>query len=196
MRRCLKSKQNPEEVAAKTNQLAVLQRLEDCNYLKIYFMDQSGFSLIPPIPYGWQLKDELIRLPSSHSKRFNVLGFMSKDNELITFTTEKSINSAFTIQAMDDFCASRKEPCVVVLDNAPIHKSNAFKLKIDEWEKKGMRVFFLPPYSPHLNKIEILWRKIKYEWINYNAYLSFDNLKNEVNNIFSDFGTKYTIHFA
>ena len=31
------------------------------------------------------------------------------------------------------------------------------------WEERGLFVWFLPTYSPHLNIAEILWRKLKYE---------------------------------
>jgi len=36
---------------------------------------------------------------------------------------------------------------------------------------------WLPPYSPELNLIEILWRKIKYQWLPLRAYLSFNHLQ-------------------
>ncbi|MDR1180459.1 MAG: transposase, partial [Bacteroidales bacterium] len=36
--------------------------------------------------------------------------------------------------------------------------------------------FFLPPYSPELNKIEILWRFIKYKWLPFEPFLNFQNL--------------------
>jgi transposase len=45
----------------------------------------------------------------------------------------------------------------------------------------------IPPYSPELNKIEILWRKIKYERLNFSAYESFAALKENLNHIFSNF---------
>ena len=85
---------------------------------------------------------------------------------------------------------------VVVLDNAPIHRSKAFQNKIAEWSKKKLKIFWLPTYSPQLNLIEILWRFMKYEWIESQAYTSWNNLVEYVENILKDFGTKYTINFA
>ncbi|MDR2810274.1 MAG: transposase [Tannerellaceae bacterium] len=35
--------------------------------------------------------------------------------------------------------------------------------KIQQWLKQDLFIFFLPPYSPELNMIEILWRFIKYK---------------------------------
>jgi len=36
---------------------------------------------------------------------------------------------------------------------------------VERWLAKGVGVHFLPPYCPESNQIEILWRKIKYEWL-------------------------------
>jgi transposase len=52
----------------------------------------------------------------------------------------------------------------IVLDNAPIHRSEEFEEKIEEWEQVGLKIYFLPAYCPSLNKIEMLWQKIKYDW--------------------------------
>ena len=67
-------------------------------------------------------------------------------------------------------------PTVVVMDNASIHTSEAFQEEILKWEKQGLSIFYLPEYSPELNLIEILWRFMKYEWIEFWAYTSFAHL--------------------
>jgi transposase len=47
------------------------------------------------------------------------------------------------------------------LDNGPIHKAKATLALFPEWAAKGLHIHFLSPYSPELNRIEILWRKMK-----------------------------------
>lgn len=37
-------------------------------------------------------------------------------------------------------------------------------------ETRGLFIYYLPPYSPELNLIEILWSFIKYAWLPFNAY--------------------------
>lgn len=44
--------------------------------------------------------------------------------------------------------------------------------KLDEWKERQIEIFQLPSYSPQLNLIEILWRFMKYEWIEISAYRS------------------------
>ena len=51
-------------------------------------------------------------------------------------------------------------------------------------------MFFLVTYSPHLNLIETLWRRIKYQWLKAKDYTNFETLTNAVENIVLDVGKK------
>ena len=83
------------------------------------------------------------------------------------------------------------------MDNAPIHKSKIFMSNIEKWRvENDLFLLFLPTYSPELNLIEILWRKIKYEWLEFNAYLSFDRLKRNLKTILDNVGKKFNIQFV
>ena len=46
---------------------------------------------------------------------------------------------------------------IIVHDNASIHRSNLVKKHHQHWLKQGLSVFFLPPYSPEMNRIEGQW---------------------------------------
>lgn len=50
---------------------------------------------------------------------------------------------------------------VIIQDNASIHRANIVKERIHLWEKQGLIVFFLPPYSPEMNRIEEQWLHLK-----------------------------------
>ena len=53
------------------------------------------------------------------------------------------------------------KPCVVVLDNAPFHTAGVIREREQKWEAKGLTLYRLPPYCPHLNLIEGVWRRLK-----------------------------------
>ena len=55
---------------------------------------------------------------------------------------------------------------------------------------------YLSTYSPELNLIEILWRKVKYEWMPLAAYESFHSLRNYVHQVLSGYGSEYRISFV
>lgn len=164
--------------------------------LKVYFADESGFSLDPSVPYGWQESGKYTAIVPEKSPRRNVFGLLTRDNHFEGYDTLDSINAQLLIAFMDDFASKITENCLVVMDNAPFHHANIFKNKKEEWEKKGLLTWFLPSYSPHLNKIETLWRKVKYEWLKPKDYLNWDIFNQALDNIFNNIGQEFTIKFS
>lgn len=198
IRKILKKSPDEAEYACKCLELAQLIKLEEQQYLEIYFADESGFNETPCVPYGWQEKGKELSIPSQKGQRCNVFGLMTRTNKLIAATTSSSIKSDFVIEQIDKLCydENRKIRTVVVLDNAKIHHSNAFKSKIQEWKEQDLEIFYLPTYSPHLNFIETLWRKMKYEWILPIHYKSWKETFAQINHIIANLGTKYSIKFS
>jgi transposase len=86
-------------------------------------------------------------------------------------------------------------PRIVVIDNAAIHKGKAMDSKRQQWAAQGLYLYYLPPYSPELNRIRLLWKQAKYYWRSF-CSLQKDERLNEVNFIFNAFGTEFTINFA
>ena len=191
----LKRKCNKDEFELKKEQIESLKRLEDSGYLDLYFGDESHFGLTPNVPYAWQTKENPILLPAAKGKFLNVIGLMTRKNKLFFEVLETTYNTDKVISYMDSFVAQTVKKTVVILDNSPIHKSKKFMAKIEEWKEKDVLIFFLPPYSPELNLIEILWRRIKYQWIPFDAYICFQNLKERLSYVLSNFGEKYDIIF-
>ena len=85
---------------------------------------------------------------------------------------------------------------MVVIDNASIHTSEEFADKLPSWKKKGLIIKYLPPYSPELNLIEILWRRIKYTWLPFSAYACLNALSEALETILRHVGSEYQITFA
>jgi len=165
-------------------------------HIRLVFVDESGFTMQPYLPYGWQKKDTQIRiLARKNKKRLNLLGFMSAELRLSVYQNEKSIDSEFFINAVEDYIQKIDKPTVLVVDNSPIHRSKAVYYKLQQWQDQNLFIFFLPKYSPHLNPIEILWKRMKYKWLNKKHYHSFRTLKKRIIQIITHFGGEYTINF-
>jgi transposase len=197
VRRKVKRKPDPQEYEGKKQELEQLQAQHDKGEIDLRYVDQSGFCLIPIIPYAWQFKGETIELPSSSSrKRLNVIGFFNTTNELQAYTFECTIDSDIMIACIDDFCQVVTKKTVLVMDQASIHTSDAFMDRIPVWKEQGVEIFHLPTYSPQLNLIEILWRFIKYEWLDFAAYESWKHLVDYVEEVLRNVGTEYKINFA
>lgn len=196
IRRKVKGQPDPEVYNERKKALDVLIEEDKQGIIDLRYYDESGFCLVPYIPYAWQEQGETISIESGPSPRLNVLGFMNKRNELEAYTFEGSVDSTVVIHCFNQFCKTIQGPTVIVMDNASIHTSEAFQEAIPKWEKKGLSVFYLPKYSPELNLIEILWRFMKYEWIEFWAYTNFAYLIQYVEGVIKDFGNKYKINFG
>jgi hypothetical protein len=192
----LKKRQCPIEQASKTEALAELLALAAVGVIDVFFGDESGFWQTPVVARAWQFAGEEIRIFPEKGKRLSVFGLLNFHCEGKFWTTEKTIRSSMVVDCLEEWIADKSDkPRVLVLDNARIHRSRLVQSKLAEWEEKGFYIFNLPPYSPHLNIIEILWRKMKYEWLKPDHYAWFEKLTEAIKEILSNLGTEYKIKF-
>ena len=84
---------------------------------------------------------------------------------------------------------------MVVLDNARV-PTKAVKDRFAVWQERGLFVCFLPTYSPHLNIAEVLWRKLKYEWLRAEDYSDAETLHYAVWQALSAVGKSLRIEFG
>ena len=196
VRKSLKRLRDPVAFAKCQRALAALQQQEDKGQIDLYYFDESGFALDPTIPYAWQEPESVIELPAMKYGRINVLGFMNRHNDLQAFMFEASIHTGVVIACFDAFCHTLTKKTVVVVDNASIHTSEEFEDRIPYWKKQGLVIKYLSPYSPELNLIEILWRRIKYTWLPFSAYECLNALSEALEAILSQVGSEYQITFA
>jgi transposase len=198
-KRMRKSAKSQRDEAAFREAQAELQEFQEAHRdgeLDLYYFDEAGFSLQPSIPYGWQPKDETQEIPSRRSQQVNVLGFLSLSCSFVPFTVEGTIDTDVVIVCFEAFSKQLERMTIVVIDNASSHTSKRFEACCEEWEERGLFLYFLPPHCPELNLIEILWRMMKYHWLPLSAYESFQCLVKHVHELLAQVGSRYTIAFS
>ena len=126
----------------------------------------------------------------------HVLGFMNSKNDLPPFLFAQSVHTEVVLACCEALSKTRKKKTVVVMDNASVHTSEALEACLPQWKKKGLIMKYLTPYAPELNLREILWRNIKYTWLLFSAYQCLNALREALENILKNFGSKYQITFA
>jgi transposase len=99
------------------------------------------------------------------------------------------------IACFEQFSRQLAQQTYVFLDNAPMHRSQEFIEQIPKWVQQNLIIKYLPPYSPELNLIEILWRFMKYYWLPFSAYASVQSLYGAIAELLTRVGTEYTITF-
>lgn len=171
--------------------------LEKQGFIKIYYADESGFTMNSYLPSAWQKKGEHLAIVPNKYARINVFGLLSRDMDFYAYTLKSNIDSTAVITFIDEFIKERKspQPTVIVLDNATMHTSSEFEAELERWEAEDIYIFYLPKYAPHLNLIETLWRKIKYEWLKQHHFIGSVFFFAGLDAILKKIGTEYSINF-
>ncbi len=184
------------EAAFRSSQaeIQVLRAQAAAGHMVLAYVDEAGFSQAHPNRSAWTPRGQCHLIQATRGKRLNVLGAMLSSGALFTAKLWQATRS----DAFVGFLGLLKEqvtmPLTVILDNASIHKAKSIQPIIEHLNKQGLTLYFLPPYCPELNRIERLWHKIKYTWM---AAKSRDprTLQADVDDILSNFGTKYKFAF-
>jgi transposase len=192
----LKKKPPPEVYQLKREVLGSLECLSENGEIDLYYGDEAGVALEPNVPYGWQFADEAVAMPSERGRGINCFGLFTRTNKSWTAVSEKAIDAAFVVEQLERFSFSLSRVTVVVLDNARIHTGKKMRERIEVWQRRGLFVFYLPTYSPHLNIAETVWRKLKYEWLSAADYESKGHLQYAVRQALSAFGKSLRIRFS
>ncbi|VAW44262.1 hypothetical protein MNBD_GAMMA04-974 [hydrothermal vent metagenome] len=196
VRKSLRSKRNQEAFDIAHKEIEGLIEKHKKGDIELCYFDESGFTLEPCTSYAWQPVGETIEIPSSKSRRLNVLGFVNRDCQFDSFVFEGSVTTAVVVSCIDRFASQVKKPTTLIIDNAPTHTSHEFNDCIEGWKNKNLTIFRIPPYSPELNIIEMVWGKIKYDWLPFSAYDSYANLKQALFEILANIGKSYRIEFS
>lgn len=125
------------------------------------FLDESGVNTGMTRLYGRAAKHERVveAVPDTRFHRTTILSSVRLDGTTVPFVFEGALNGdIFRIYINQLLVPSLKPGDIVIMDNLSSHKVSGITEAI---EAVGASVMFLPPYSPDLNPIELMWSKIK-----------------------------------
>jgi hypothetical protein len=175
-----------------------VQQAAGAGQLDLYYRDEAGFA--PSVPTGstWARtgRRAVVRRRDNRNRRINVLGVLVQDGpepHLVWTSVPGKIDAG----VLGEFvCAriaglpggaaglavlspgwQRMRPGTIVLEGASAHVAHAFQDHRGELAAIGVELFYLPAYRPELNRIERLWRSVKYEDLPVRAYMSTEELE-------------------
>ncbi len=191
-----KGKPSPQLYAYKTEKLQELERQASAGLIDLYYGDESHICTEGYVPYGWQFRDEDVHIPSERGLRLNLFGMIDRNNRYHGFSTTENMTADKIADSLDRLSMNINKDTFVVLDNASVHRCRLMRELRPVWEKRGLFLFFIPPYSPHLNIAETLWRILKGKWIRPVDYASTDSLLYATNRALAALGSSLEINFA
>ena len=167
----------------------------------LYYLDQCGFAPTLPTNYTWAREGvrPLLRYEAPQGRRVNVLGAVAPvgpqprfvyesrvagagkldGDALLDFVCRELVGLAGGQAALDAVPADyrRARPCTIALDNYGVHHSKPVKAALPKLEAIGVSFYYLPPYSPKLNRIEPEWHALKYDRLQDRSFTTGAALK-------------------
>jgi hypothetical protein len=169
--------------------------LTEAGWVDLYSLDERGFAPTLPTGYPWARTGAraLVWDEPPQGRRLTVLGALAPcgaERRLAWTSPPGKLDSAAFLDFVWREVAGlpapphelpagyrRARPCVIVLDNYSVHRSQAVKDALPGLEAAGVSLYFLPPSSPDLTRIEELWRQVKYHELPVRSYRSLDALR-------------------
>ena len=107
-------------------------------------------------PRGQPCRDGV---PHGHWKTSTFVAGLRSSGIVAPLVIDGAMNATAFLYWVREMLAPTLSPGdIVVMDNLPAHKGRAIREAI---EARGARLLYLPPYSPDLNPIELLFSKLK-----------------------------------
>lgn len=162
----LEHKQDPAKVARAAQVLGGLVARAVAGRLRLYYLDECGFSPSLPTGYSWCLPKQRKRVKYEYpqGRRVNALasyGPFRPAPWLHAQPFERTLTSDDLLAYLRALPAA-PVPRVVVLDNASLHVSKVTKAARPGLAKAGIYLYYLPPYSPELNRIEAVFKQVEH----------------------------------
>lgn len=95
-------------------------------------------------------------------KRFslNMISAVSAQGEIRFVVHDGAVTAVVFREFLSRLMLGAREPLFLVLDGHPIHKAKPVR-DLVKAQKGHLKLFYLPPYSPHLNPDEQVWAHAK-----------------------------------
>lgn len=158
--RLAKVQPNVGSEAAQIEFIKQYQALKQETGAEILFMDGVHPQHNTNVSYGWYKANQQNVLPANTSRnRLNINAVLSPKTLELVYRSEATLNAETTVQLLQDLEQRLPNKKIyVICDNARYYRA---KIVTDYLSTSRIKLVFLPPYCPHLNLIERLWRFLK-----------------------------------
>lgn len=133
-------------------------------------MDEAGFCLLSPVSYSYSRSSQQKRLEQvpTRGHRISILGLWQPHHQFEYALAQGGFDGESYMKVMDWIAVKAAltleqtgRLTVVVQDNGSIHKRQQVRQQWQRWQDQGLFLFFLPPYSAEMNRVEDQWHQLK-----------------------------------
>ena len=181
----------------KQTTLGKLQQAAREGAVRLLYLDEAGFHGSLPVQRSWSPRGLPHQVEPNHHCRRSVIGALDFGENTLIHAAHSGTIKAPNVECFIDGVLARANalPTVIVLDNASIHHGISEATRQRWLLKHKVILFFLPAYSPELNKIEIVWRQLKYRWRRALTWTR-DTIDAELAALLNKYGSEFQTNFS
>lgn len=196
------SYKQPKETPAKANPVQQAQFIAYYQNLlnqtpedePIEFVDAVHPTMATKVTYGWIRRGQDKQIETTASRtRVNILGSLNLETMKVTTTDHETVNSHSLRQHFKILRQKYPKAAKIhlILDRGPYNKSKETKQAAKEF---GVKLHFLPPYSPNLNPIERLWKVMNEHARNNQVFKTAKEFRNKIFQFFNETWPKIALN--
>jgi transposase len=151
-------RESEKSVAARNEYVA---RRLGWQHRRLIFFDESGVNISMTRAYGRAPRNERVygSVPKNWGNNITLSAGLTRDGLIAPLRLIGAMNSDIFEAYVEQFVVPElRAGDVVVMDNLSAHKRASIGALI---ASAGAELAYLPPYSPDLNPIEMIWSKVK-----------------------------------
>ena len=138
-----------------------LAKLKSIDSNRLIYVDEAGFDNREDYPYGYSPKGERCYdlKDGKRTERVSWIAALREKKIFAPLTFEGSTSrDLFQTWLKECLIPQLEEGDIIIIDNASFHKGETIEEIVKE---AGCELWYLPTYSPDLNKIENWWAVLK-----------------------------------
>jgi transposase len=128
---------------------------------RLVFLDESGINTGMTRLYGRGSTGERVveYIPDARFEQTSILSSFRTNGDMVPLVYKGALTGELFVAYINQFLApTLRQGDIVIMDNLTSHK---VKGVVDPILAAGATIAYLPPYSPDLNPIEMMWSKVK-----------------------------------
>lgn len=109
-----------------------------------------------------EIKNPIVRQEPTRNK-ISVFGSVNIGDERFVYDINTIFNAETFLEHLKNLIQFRtkRKKILLIIDNAKYHHATLLKPWLEQ-NKRKIEVFLLPPYSPELNTVELVWKITRY----------------------------------
>lgn len=144
--------------------------------MRLFFEDEARFGRMNKVQRCWTLKGLQVKVTQQLVREF-IYAFSAlcpQTGDLTSLILPRADTEAMNLFLQVLSSKYKRQRVVLCVDKAGWHTAQALEVPAN------IRLWYLPPYSPELNPVELLWREVRRNYFNNKSFDCLNDVEDQL----------------